>query len=110
MSIKIENLTKKYKDITALDNLSLEIKEHELFTLLGLNGAGKTTTIKMLATLVKPTSGDAFIYGKSINSEEVKELIAISTQETSVARNLTVEENLLFMASIYGLDEILKMK
>ena len=105
MSIKIENLTKKYQDITALDNLSLEIKEHELFALLGLNGAGKTTTIKMLATLVKPTSGDAFIYGKSINSEEVKELIAISTQETSVARNLTVEENLLFMASIYGLDE-----
>lgn len=105
MSIKIENLTKKYKDIIALDNLSLEIKEHELFALLGLNGAGKTTTIKMLATLVKPTSGDAFIYGKSINSEEVKELIAISTQETSVARNLTVEENLLFMASIYGLDE-----
>ena len=105
MSIKIENLTKKYKDTIALDNLSLEIKEHELFALLGLNGAGKTTTIKMLATLVKPTSGDAFIYGKSINSEEVKELIAISTQETSVARNLTVEENLLFMASIYGLDE-----
>lgn len=105
MSIKIENLTKKYKDITALDNLSLEIKEHELFALLGLNGAGKTTTIKMLATLVKPTSGDAFIYDKSINSEEVKELIAISTQETSVARNLTVEENLLFIADIYGLDE-----
>lgn len=103
MSIKIENLTKKYQDITALDNLSLEIKEHELFALLGLNGAGKTTTIKMLATLVKPTSGDAFIYGKSINSEEVKELIAISTQETSVARNLTVEENLLFIADIYGL-------
>ena len=105
MSIKIENLTKKYKDITALDNLSLEIKEHELFALLGLNGAGKTTTIKMLATLVKPTSGDAFIYGKSINSEEVKELIAISTQETSVARNLTVEENLLFIADINGLDK-----
>ena len=105
MSIKIENLTKKYKDVIALDNLSLEIKEHELFALLGLNGAGKTTTIKMLATLVKPTSGDAFIYGKSINSEEVKELIAISTQETSVARNLTVAENLFFMASIYGLDE-----
>lgn len=105
MSIKIENLTKKYKDTIALDNLSLEIKEHELFALLGLNGAGKTTTIKMLATLVKPTSGDAFIYGKSINSEEVKELIAISTQETSVARNLTVEENLLFIADIYGLDK-----
>ena len=105
MSIKIENLTKKYKDITALDNLNLEIKEHELFALLGLNGAGKTTTIKMLATLVKPTSGDAFIYGKSINSEEVKELIAISTQETSVARNLTVEENLLFIADIYGLSK-----
>ena len=103
MSIKIENLTKKYKDTIALDNLSLEIKEHELFALLGLNGAGKTTTIKMLATLVKPTSGDAFIYGKSINSEEVKELIAISTQETSVARNLTVAENLLFIADIYGL-------
>ena len=65
-AIKIENLTKKYKDMVAVDNLSLFVHQGELFSLLGVNGAGKTTTIKMLSCLTQPTSGDAFLNGKSI--------------------------------------------
>ena len=61
-AISINNLRKEYKDVVAVDNLNLEIYEGELFSLLGVNGAGKTTTIKMLATLTKPTSGDALIF------------------------------------------------
>lgn len=104
IAIKTTNLTKKYKDITAVDNLNLEINEGELFALLGVNGAGKTTTIKMLATLTKPTSGDAFIYDYSIsnNSDKIKEIIDISMQETAIARKLTVEENIDFYARLSG--------
>ena len=102
--IKIENLTKEYKDLKAVDNLNLEINEGELFALLGVNGAGKTTTVKMLSCLLKPTSGDAILNGKSIvkDSMGVKNIIGISPQETAVAPNLTVKENLEFICSIYG--------
>ncbi len=102
--IKINNLTKIYKDLVAVDNLNLEIYEGELFSLLGVNGAGKTTTIKMLATLTKPTSGDATIYDYSIlnNEDDIKELIDISMQETAIARKLTVEENIEFYAKLSG--------
>lgn len=102
--IKTNNLTKKYKDVVAVNNLNLEIYQGELFSLLGVNGAGKTTTIKMLSTLSKPTSGDATIYGYSINSnaDKIKELIDISMQETAVARKLTVEENIEFYAELSG--------
>jgi len=103
-AIKINNLTKEYKDVVAVNNLNLEINEGELFSLLGVNGAGKTTTIKMLATLVKPTSGDALIYDYSINkdADKIKELIDISMQETAVARKLTVDENIEFYANLSG--------
>lgn len=103
-AIKINNLTKEYKDLVAVNNLNLEIEEGELFALLGINGAGKTTTIKMLSTLVKPTSGDAFIYGHSILKDDnrIKGLIDISMQETAVARKLTVEENIEFYAKLSG--------
>lgn len=104
IAIKINNLRKEYKDIVAVDDLNLDINEGELFSLLGVNGAGKTTTIKMLSTLTKPTSGDAFIYDYSINKDEdkIKELIDISMQETAVARKLTVEENIEFYAKLSG--------
>lgn len=112
--IKTNNLTKKYKDTVAVDNLNLEIYQGELFSLLGVNGAGKTTTIKMLSTLLKPTSGDAFIYGYSINSDtdKIKELIDVSMQETAVARKLTVEENIEFYSKLSGQskDEISEIK
>ena len=64
-AIRIEGLTKKYKDVTAVDNLSLAVQKGELVSLLGINGAGKTTTVKMLSCLTKPTSGDAFLLGKA---------------------------------------------
>ncbi|MBP5445172.1 MAG: ABC transporter ATP-binding protein [Acholeplasmatales bacterium] len=106
-AIKTSNLRKEYKDTVAVNNLNLEIEEGELFSLLGVNGAGKTTTIKMLATLTKPTSGDAFIFGSSVtkDSNKVKEYIDISMQETSIARKLTVLENIKFYASIQGLSK-----
>ena len=103
-AIRIEGLTKKYKDVTAVDNLYLTIQKGELFSLLGVNGAGKTTTIKMLSCLTSPTSGDAFLNGKSICREslEVKKLIAVSPQETAVAPGLSVLENLELICGIYG--------
>ena len=104
IAIEIRNLTKKYKDVTAVDNLSLNIHQGELFALLGVNGAGKTTTIKMLSCLVKPTSGEAFVCGKSIVSAsgEVKPLIGVSPQETAVAPNLSTKENLELMCGVHG--------
>ena len=103
-AIRIENLTKKYKDVTAVDSLSLTISEGELFSLLGINGAGKTTTIKMLSCLTSPTSGDAYLLGKSISrdTKEVKSLIAVSPQETAIAPGLSVYENLELMCGVYG--------
>lgn len=103
-AIRIENLTKKYKDVVAVDNLNLSVRKGELFSLLGINGAGKTTTIKMLSCLTQPTSGDAFLNEKSIckDSAAVKSLIAVSPQETAIARGLSVRENLELMCGVYG--------
>ena len=103
-AIRTANLTKKYKDIIAVDQLNLQVKKGELISLLGVNGAGKTTTIKMLSCLTQPTSGDAFLNGKSIckNTAAVKSLIAVSPQETAVASNLSVRENLELMCSVHG--------
>ncbi|MBQ8183801.1 MAG: ATP-binding cassette domain-containing protein, partial [Clostridia bacterium] len=103
-AIRIEGLTKKYKDVVAVDNLSLSVQKGELFSLLGVNGAGKTTTIKMLSCLTQPTSGDAFIKGKSIckDTAAVKTLIAVSPQETAVAPGLSVRENLELMCGVHG--------
>ena len=103
-AIKTENLTKQYKEVLAVDSLSLAVEEGELFSLLGVNGAGKTTTIKMLSCLTMPTSGDALVLGKSIKSESaaVKSVIAVSPQETAVAPALTVKENLELISGIHG--------
>lgn len=103
-AIKIEGLTKKYKDIVAVDNLNLSVHKGELFSLLGVNGAGKTTTIKMLSCLTQPTSGDAFLNGKSISKDTVavKSLIAVSPQETAIAPGLSVQENLELMCGVHG--------
>ena len=103
-AIRTANLTKKYKDIIAVDQLNLQVKKGELFSLLGVNGAGKTTTIKMLSCLTQPTSGDAFLNGKSIckNTAAVKSLIAVSPQETAVASGLSVRENLELMCGVHG--------
>lgn len=102
--IKTTELVKRYKDITAVDKLNLDIEQGELFSLLGVNGAGKTTTIKMLTCLTKPSSGDALVGGYSITKEpkQVKQLIGVSPQETAVAPNLSVKENLELICGIYG--------
>ena len=103
-AIRMEGLTKKYKDVVAVDNLSLSVQKGELFSLLGVNGAGKTTTIKMLSCLTQPTSGDAFLNGKSICKDfaTVKSLIAVSPQETAIAPGLSVQENLELMCGVHA--------
>ena len=103
-AIRIEGLTKKYKDVVAVDNLSLSVQKGELFSLLGVNGAGKTTTIKMLSCLTGPTSGDAFLNGKSICKEAniVKSMIAVSPQESAVAPGLSAYENLELICGVHG--------
>lgn len=103
-AISVKKLTKKYKDLTAVDDLNLTVEQGELFSLLGVNGAGKTTTIKMLSCLTKPSSGDAFLNGNSIVSDTaaVKGIIGVSPQETAVAPNLTVKENLALMCGVHG--------
>ena len=103
-AIKTTQLVKRYKNLTAVDKLGLEIQQGELFSLLGVNGAGKTTVIKMLSCLTKPTSGDAIVGGYSITNEpaQVKRLIGVSPQETAVAPNLSVKENLELICGIHG--------
>ena len=103
-AIEIKGLTKRYKDVIAVSDLSLCVAQGELLALLGVNGAGKTTTVKMLTCLTAPTSGDAFLLGKSIlkDKAEVKSIIAVSPQETAVAPALSVKENLALMCGVYG--------
>lgn len=103
-AIETQNLTKRFGELTAVRELRLTVEEGELFSLLGVNGAGKTTTIKMLSTLLRPTSGNALIFGRRLPDEAaaIKPLIAVSPQDTAVAPNLTVRENLELMAGLYG--------
>lgn len=103
-AIETKGLTKKYKDLTAVDALDLSVRQGELFALLGVNGAGKTTTIKMLTCLTKPDGGDAIVNGNSIitNPAAVKNIIGVSPQETAVAPNLSVKENLELMCGVHG--------
>ena len=103
-AIKTIELVKRYKNITAVDKLNLEIRQGELFSLLGVNGAGKTTTIKILSCLTRPTDGDAVVGGYSITkeSEQIKRLIGVSPQETAVAPNLSVKENLELICGVHG--------
>ncbi len=103
-AIRTERLSKRYKDILAVNRLDLTVEQGELFALLGVNGAGKTTAIKMLSCLTRPSAGEAWLEGKSILSQaaEVKQRIGVSPQETAVAPNLTAEENLLLMCGVHG--------
>ena len=102
-SIVTSKLTKKFKDKVAVNEIDLQIKQGELFALLGTNGAGKTTTIKMLSGLILPTSGSITIQNMDIEKDvyKIKEILNVSPQETAIAPNLTVKENLEFMAGVY---------
>lgn len=103
--IKIEKLTKKYGSLLALENISLEIKDKEIFVLLGLNGAGKSSLIKILCTLENKTSGKVVVNDIDLDSEKerIRKILNLSPQETAVANNLTVRENLDFIASLYDI-------
>lgn len=107
--VEIENLTKKFKNITALDNVSLSIRKGEVFGLLGPNGAGKTTLIRLLIGLIKPTSGTARIqyngYGPfDIKKDimQIREKASLLPQEADVYENLTAKENIMYYGQIYG--------
>ena len=102
-AIEIKKLTKKFKDKVAVDNINLEVKEGELFALLGTNGAGKTTTIKMMSTLIMPTDGEIKVLGYDTKKDymKIREKLNVSPQETAIAPNLSVKENLEFMAGVY---------
>ena len=104
-AIETRELTKVFKNRTAVDHLNLLVPEGQLFALLGPNGAGKTTTIRMLSCLAAPTSGEALLSGESVteNPAAVRALINVSPQETAVAQKLSVRENLELIAEIYGM-------
>ncbi len=130
LAISTSNLTKKYKDLIAVDKLNLNIQKGELFSLLGVNGSGKSTIVKMLSCITKPTEGDAIVCGNRIlhDDVQVKSIIGFSPQETAVAQNLSVKENLELICGIHefskaktkrkieqltyrlGLDSVLKKK
>ena len=106
-AIEIKNLTKKFKDKVAVNNINLEVKKGELFALLGTNGAGKTTTIKMISTLIMPTNGEIKVLGNDTKKDymKIREILNVSPQETAIAPNLSVKENLEFMAGVYKIKD-----
>jgi len=103
--LEVQNLVKKFGDITAVDGVSFDIQEGEVFSLLGPNGAGKTTTISMLSCLLEPTSGDTMVGGYSVtqNALEVKNIIGVVPQEIALYEELSARENLTFWGQMYGL-------
>ena len=111
-AIETKGLTKKYKDVTAVDSLDLSVKEGELFALLGVNGAGKTTTIRMLSCLSAPTFGSANVVGCDVVTESstIKAHIAVSPQESAVAPSLTVRENLDLICGAHGFSRDIRKK
>lgn len=104
-SIEINNLSKRFGDFVAVDNISFSVKEGEICGFLGANGAGKSTTIRMLTGILVPTSGDALVGGYSVvrEPEKVKKNIGYMSQKFSLYNDLTVEENIRFFAGVYGL-------
>ena len=103
--IEIRNLTKKFGNFTAVDNISLKVNKGEVFAFLGPNGAGKTTTIKMLTTLLTPTMGDILLNGHNVieNPHETRRSFGIVFQDPSLDNELTAYENMQFHAILYGL-------
>lgn len=106
-AIETRSLTKRYRDVTALEGLDLAVAEGEFFALLGVNGAGKTTAVKLLTGLAAPTAGEAWIMGHSLvsDSRRARALVGVSPQETAVAPRLSVRENLELMCGLYGLPD-----
>jgi ABC-2 type transport system ATP-binding protein len=104
ITIKTENLTRKFGELTALDHLNLEVSEGEIFGLVGPDGAGKTTTMRLLTGILEPTEGQAWVYNKHTvkESEALKEEIAYMSQRFGLYEELSVMENINFYADVYG--------
>ncbi len=104
-SVQVENLTRRFGSFVAVDEISFQVRDGEIFGFLGANGAGKTTTIRMLCGLLMPTSGKAFVEGFDIykQTDEIKQNIGYMSQKFSLYEDLTVEENLEFYGGIYGM-------
>jgi ABC-2 type transport system ATP-binding protein len=105
--IHVENLIKKFGNITAVDNISFEIKDGSIFGFLGPNGAGKTTTIRMLSTLIKPTSGTVAIDGRELskNGEYIRSILGILTETPGMYEKISAIDNLNYFSGFYGLEE-----
>lgn len=106
-AIQVEDLTKRFGDFTAVDNISFNVAKGEIFGFLGANGAGKTTAMRMLIGLSKPTAGEGYVAGFNINteSEKIKKSIGYMSQKFSLYNDLTVKENIRFYGGIYGLSK-----
>ena len=104
--ISVKNVTKKFKEVVAVDDISFDVNAGEIFAFLGPNGAGKSTTIKMLTTLLKPTGGSLFLSGHDVNKEQddARKVFGIVFQDPSLDDELTAFENMQLHAVLYGLD------
>ncbi len=104
ITIKADGLTKKFASLVAVDNLNLQVEEGEIFGLVGPDGAGKSTTMRLLTSILDPTSGQAWVYQKHTvkEAEELKECIAYMSQRFGLYEELTVIENINFYADVYG--------
>jgi ABC-2 type transport system ATP-binding protein len=105
--IVVENLVKKFKDVTAVNDVSFTVKKGEIFGMLGPNGAGKTTTIHIIATLLKPTSGKVLVSGINVSEKPqlVREKIGIVFQDPSLDNQLTAYDNMYIHGKLYGIDK-----
>lgn len=111
--IEVNDLTKKYDELVAVDSISFDVKEGEIFSLVGPNGAGKTTTVEILECLRKPTSGNARVLGHDVKNEDekIKKNIGVMPQDFNTFERLTAEENIKLMGDMYGsnnVNEIMK--
>ena len=106
-AITVKNLTKKYDDFTAVNGISFEVEEGELFAFLGENGAGKSTTINILCTILDKTAGEVSVFGHELSrdDDEIRNLIGIVFQNSVLDKKLTVGENLMTRGAYYGLDK-----
>ena len=106
--IHTENLTKKFGNVLAVENLNLDIKEGEVFGFLGPNGAGKTTTVRMLASLIGPTSGTATVAGFTVGKQdiEIRRNVGLLTETPGMYDNLSAETNLRIFAELYEVKDV----
>lgn len=106
--IKTRGLTKRFDDVLAVDNLSLDVAEGEVFGLLGPNGAGKTTTVRLLTCLIAPTAGEAWVNGHKVGEENtaIRQCVGILTESPGLYERLNAQQNLALYAKLYGVNDV----